>query len=310
MAGQPNVCADELTNELNKLRKQDLIDILVKRKVCTTVQSQTVINFFNDLFKPQENETFHDTSDVLNEGSEILRKELACNAKLITHLEKRVEEQSKMIEIMYNKAIKINISDRYENVKSAEIVNTPTSHRAGRSNVQGHDTETKTGNRQGMDGEFKVEDSQHNKRHIKNVNNENTSTDGKDTHTHTLNVQNNVLHKTLERNQSASNYVIKGTSNTNTGSFAAAARSAWLYVGNVSAEATDKSIKEFLMNMHPNQTFSVDTIEKKHENRSKSKSFKVGFDFDILDEMIKPENWPKNVVVRRYRFFRSTNSGK
>lgn len=104
--------------------------------------------------------------------------------------------------------------------------------------------------------------------------------------------------------RSASNYIIKGTGNTNTGSFAAAARSAWLYVGNVSTDTTNKNIVEFLTKIFPNHKFSAELIEKGPENRSKSNSFKVGFNMDILHEVTKPEIWPKNIIVKRFRFFR------
>lgn len=98
--------------------------------------------------------------------------------------------------------------------------------------------------------------------------------------------------------------VLKGTGKQNIGKFSAADKKAWLYIDNVNKEANENDIKIFLNDKFPSAKFEIEEIAKHEQNKSSNKSFKIGFDFSILSEMQNSEIWPKNVIVRRFKFFR------
>lgn len=67
-----------------------------------------------------------------------------------------------------------------------------------------------------------------------------------------------------------------------------------------------EDIREYLRNERPNGNFYIEEIVKRPENKSKNKSFKVGMEYDILDDMRDPDIWPENLVIERLKFFRGT----
>lgn len=94
--------------------------------------------------------------------------------------------------------------------------------------------------------------------------------------------------------------IVRGSSTPT--SFASAEKQAWLSVGNVNLAANESHIQDHLKSKFPGRKFSVEALPVREE--AKSRTFKVGADFEILDELYKSENWPKNIKIRRYRFFR------
>lgn len=92
-----------------------------------------------------------------------------------------------------------------------------------------------------------------------------------------------------------------------TSTLLAADRFAWLYVGRCRSETTGHDITEYVRQKMPSERFIVNEIEKHENNKNVNKSFKVGAEFLLLSELMKPEFWPKNLVVRKYQFFRKPN---
>lgn len=87
--------------------------------------------------------------------------------------------------------------------------------------------------------------------------------------------------------------------------FSGALSRAWLYVGRVTKGTTEHQVGQYLKKILPGREFVVEALPV--NDNANSVSFKVGPDISLLDELNKPENWPKDVVVRRYNFFRSRN---
>lgn len=85
-------------------------------------------------------------------------------------------------------------------------------------------------------------------------------------------------------------------------SFAGAARKAWLYVGRAGVDTTTDQIARHLKKNFPSQEFVIDSLPTR-ENAN-SIAFRVGADMSLIDDLNKPNLWPKGIVVKRYRFFR------
>lgn len=85
-------------------------------------------------------------------------------------------------------------------------------------------------------------------------------------------------------------------------SFASAVRRAWLYVGRVNPQVTKEDVNRYLEQKFAGRSFIVEMLPKR--DSANSIAFKVAADMEILDDLNKPETWPKGVQVKRFRFFR------
>lgn len=87
-------------------------------------------------------------------------------------------------------------------------------------------------------------------------------------------------------------------------SFAAVARRAYLYVGNVNLYATEKSLYGYLKQKLPNNNFIVEPLPMR--DNAQSRAFKLTCDFSLLESLKNPSIWPNGIVVKR--FFRPKTS--
>ncbi|KAJ3655462.1 hypothetical protein Zmor_004561 [Zophobas morio] len=93
-------------------------------------------------------------------------------------------------------------------------------------------------------------------------------------------------------------------SENQTSSFSAAARRrrAWIYVGRTHTNTTPEDIEKYLQERFSNHNFIVEPLPRRED--ATSAAFKVGADFLLLDQIYKEENWPRNVIVKKFEFFR------
>ena len=102
-----------------------------------------------------------------------------------------------------------------------------------------------------------------------------------------------------------STLVIRGNEQLNSGSvnsFSAAAKRAWIYVGRTRADTTPQQVNNYLTNKYDGYEFIVEALPKRED--ASSISFKVGPDITLLNDLYKPENWPKDVLIKKFEFFR------
>ncbi|KAF5298882.1 hypothetical protein FQR65_LT09533 [Abscondita terminalis] len=90
--------------------------------------------------------------------------------------------------------------------------------------------------------------------------------------------------------------VIKGTAEWDSDNFCAAKPKAWIYVGRGKKDATIETINTYLSNRLPKHTFEVEQINSAAARYS---AFKVGADFSLRDELLKPELWPRGKLLKR-----------
>ena len=86
----------------------------------------------------------------------------------------------------------------------------------------------------------------------------------------------------------------------------AAEKRAWLYVGRTSMSTTTESLKKFLTLKLKTEKITVEELNTENDVEKSSRSFKIGFNFDLLETVENPEFWPHNIYVRRFRFFRGS----
>ncbi|CAH0550874.1 unnamed protein product [Brassicogethes aeneus] len=99
--------------------------------------------------------------------------------------------------------------------------------------------------------------------------------------------------------------IIKGTAKSEEqDEFQATAKKAWLYIGRAHPSTSEEKLNNYLKKKFPQKMFEVEEIKKHESNTNKNKSFKVNFDFGLLEAVMKPEVWPQNLIVRKYTFRR------
>lgn len=100
--------------------------------------------------------------------------------------------------------------------------------------------------------------------------------------------------------------IIMGTESSTT--FVSSQRKAWIYVGRANVDTKEETVHSYLKSKFPTRQFTVEKLPQR-EN-AHSSSFRVSADINMTDELYKCENWPENIVVKRYRFFRGTKENK
>ena len=90
--------------------------------------------------------------------------------------------------------------------------------------------------------------------------------------------------------------------------FSAAVKKGWVYVGRTNLNTTRQNVHDYLNKKYPDNNFQVEELAS--NPNAGSKSFKVGTEIGLLDELYKGENWPKGVLIKRFQFFRHKHPGK
>lgn len=88
--------------------------------------------------------------------------------------------------------------------------------------------------------------------------------------------------------------------------FAAVARRAYLYIGNVHPCATEESVCGYLESKFPGKEFIVEGLPKRQS--AQSRAFKLTADHSLLAELHSPELRPDGVVMRI--FFRPRTAAR
>lgn len=81
----------------------------------------------------------------------------------------------------------------------------------------------------------------------------------------------------------------------------AAARRIWVYVGRCRSDLTVEQLTSYLQRQSPGHHFEVEKLTTKGRNSA----FKVGTSYELKDLMYSPSYWPENILIKRFRFFRT-----
>lgn len=83
--------------------------------------------------------------------------------------------------------------------------------------------------------------------------------------------------------------------------FTGAARKIWLYVDRCEAGVKPEHVNEYLNRRCPGKNFVVEPV-RQNEFRP---SFRVGAQPELEPVLRQPTFWPKDIIVRRFKFFRT-----
>lgn len=100
---------------------------------------------------------------------------------------------------------------------------------------------------------------------------------------------------------------IRGSVESNS-TFQARKKKIWLYVGRCNEKTTEADVKTYVGQKWQNHDFEV--IELNSKGTSKSFRISVDHDEELMTLLYEPTSWPKNILVKRFMFFRQNNSGR
>ncbi|CAH0559374.1 unnamed protein product [Brassicogethes aeneus] len=85
--------------------------------------------------------------------------------------------------------------------------------------------------------------------------------------------------------------------------FKSAPRKAFIHLGRVDLNTTSDDIKNHVVSTFKTNDFKIEPCPVREG--AKSISFKIETDSSIVKELYLSENWPKGVLINKYRFFRN-----
>lgn len=275
-----------LAGQLKKLTKDELISIIINNNVSnvSSVSETTVKQISLFLNSRCDNANVSQISTecgsvamnhefkLLSEKSAWLQKENMLLTKMCTQMEERIGEQSYLISILKQAG------------SHGENVNKVT--RIEADNKSSTETSSDRGNNRPPSNLSIQKSSEYRQVAVRS--------------------DNPVKSTNLQlRPQFSQPKFIRGTASTPTvpiGSlqetFAAVARRAYLYVGNVNPNTKKESIMNYIADKYPGANFDLETLPV-NEN-ALSKSFKLTIDFDMLDTFNNPEAWPAGIIIKKF----------
>lgn len=267
---------DEFSNELIKLNKNKLIEILYHKSVPDNV---TVSDIVRKHINSENPDDFHDTvgefappnleTNISNE-LKLVNVKLECATETINNLHEIIMYQKTIIDLQKNS------QDKGENVNNRNS-------RTVKSNVA-------------KSGKISDPPRKENPRPTK------LASDNKLLHNDPQHVP---LIKSKEHLISMnSSPVICGSqpSDGKDTAFSGAIRRVWIHVGKTAQGTSEDAIRDHLQRKFRSEQFVIEKLPQREG--ANSCSFKVGASFTMLEDLYKSENWPENVTVRRFRFFR------
>ncbi|CAH0562866.1 unnamed protein product [Brassicogethes aeneus] len=85
--------------------------------------------------------------------------------------------------------------------------------------------------------------------------------------------------------------------------FKSAPKRAVIHLGRVNLNTSPEDIKNYVVTTFKRNDFNIEPCPVREG--AKSISFRIETDISILEELYLSENWPKGVLINRYRFFRN-----
>lgn len=80
--------------------------------------------------------------------------------------------------------------------------------------------------------------------------------------------------------------------------FAAVARRAYLYIGNINPNTTKESVIKYIRDRRPDVDVVLEELPKRDE--ALSRAYKLIIDFTLLETFKSPDFWPQGVVIKRF----------
>lgn len=269
----------DFCSELNKLKKELLIEIIVTKRIPSGV---SLSNELRELISESKDEVFSDCSgensrhnlstDIrivqLKSQLKILETELKCARAVMNSLERTIGDKEEIVNLLRQQNTNLIAEASRSDVAKLELKS--PSARSHQDSPEDIVTPVPTA------AKGKVTD-QNRPRSF----------------------------KAMQPNRGKYAAIVgNGTESTTPGkpAFSSAVRKAWLYVGRAERDTTCRQVLDHLQKSFPGQQFEIDPLPVRDD--AKSIAFKLGADIGLIDQLNKPDVWPNGILVKRYRFFR------
>lgn len=307
----PIVTVDEIESELKKLKKDDLIRIIINKKVPDDLTlSECIVEVIDARSECEVCGEICAGPPVIATGKQpevqddlklmalrcelkVARSEIIASKRLVQELERTAANQELIISLLRSE------SESKSEVKISNAkVNNTGSRRINRPEQPGTvaDASAKS---QGLDDDG-------GRILLPTMPQKTVTGKDKDTTANSTSVQDASDKKSHNSYRLRQKIVWGNTDTAGTAlqdTIVAAGRLAWLHVGKLKIGTEAEQLRRYLADKFPNHEFTIEALPK-HEN-ARSVSFKVGADFGLLDTLTKASSWPTGVAVKRFMFFRT-----
>lgn len=320
--------SDVLVQELNKVNKKDLINILVFKKVPPNVTiSKVLCDFFKKLSvsavsEKIDDDCFYDSSEVINSEcdkvkciklpieNEAFRNEIKLQRSMILHLERRINDQEVIIDLLKTNCNKKNNSNvincswptsneitgnttcdnvQADKAKTTTIVKNIESES---NNIYLHQTKEISSTlplpKRQMSQKYNTPTQQiptQTLKHNPDVNRSSSSN---------ASTPSNVSSR-INQFQQRRKTVIGSNNNT---TLKAISKLGYLHVYRLDSKTTSEDLQNYLQQTAPKIKFSCELLKK----TDKAVSYIVSFPLEHVKEVYDPKLWPCGACVRRYIF--------
>lgn len=297
-----------VVDALNKLRKSELVEIIITKKVPMSCTSDLLSDFVNKLYNSEE---FHDTTDVLSlEGKigcdktpcleyklkcEYTEKAIDYQKVLICHLEKRIVDLEHIISLIKDKQNTNKNSD--DTVKSVQTTTSVSavlkqpSHKNGttENNNMYADIVKKMPAKTTSDKMVNLQTQTRSQEYEKTINKDMKIS------------EKNSSYRQQTSKQNKQTKQIIGTSNISVSTIKTVPKMGYVYVSRLDRDTTTVELENHLKHTAPDVRFIIELIRKTNI----SSSFKISFPLDFVQLIYDPSIWPEGAGVKRYFFPRT-----
>lgn len=312
--------ADLVNVDLNKLKKSELIDIIIKQKteksVSYSVDKGEVIKEQSDVAEIFDNEDFFDSQDNLPTNGEcdkpacvkvnlkftFAKNEMKTLRILVNHMEKRIADQEEIIRLL--KLHNMINSDQKDMIK--------TSHMPSSDKITSYLTESKINKSQVSNTSLEDKNIAIDKTYsqaVKTVPQKHTNIVTADQVSKAIkNAQESTKTQRSSLTQNNANKVkrtkpIIGTNN-NLKQIKTIPKLGYLHVYRLAPETTEDILMNCLTETAPDISFSCKKLEKRDNSTA---SFKVAFPITHCHKVYNSDIWPDGAAVARFKFPRKAN---
>lgn len=287
-----------LTKELNKLKKDELIDILVKQKLPTSANSEVLVNFVTnlclnkvDVSKKLNNDALqdnHDDSPCKNETCIKIQGEIDLLKKLTFYLEKRTQEQEDLILLLKQQTNLCNINNDKDNPM-------PSTSKVKEQHIKVYTNPEINPKGEKRDTQQKL---------YSNVLKTNPTKTNTISGIPIQSIKGNAQQKTITNKTTRNRFkpIIGSGKNTLT-AVKTVPKMGYLHVYRCGPEVTCDDLLKVLSETSPTICFQCEEWNK----TEMSSSFKIAFPIEHYKEVYNPDLWPAGAAVRRFTFPKKSN---
>lgn len=311
--------ADLAKVELAKLKKSELVDMILENKskncINNSANSSDLTNRQSVVREKHDEEDFSDSEDTflnnsrcdraacvkVNFHQSFLLKENKTLKNLVTHLEKRLNDQEEIIRLLKLN----NVSSKVNKTYSKHV--TPTPSTSGLKNIEELNSNISSPHDKSLSDKSKPgQKSYSSVVKTPQISTNMITADQVSAAVNNAQMVTKTRYSSMNHNKGIKTNKIKpviGTNN-NLNQITTIPKLGYLHVYRLGPQTTQDVLMDCLKLTAPNINFSCEKLEKKDNSTT---SFKVTFPIKHWREVYAPEIWPDGAAVARFTFPRGRN---